>query len=105
MSRITTDDPRPARGRQRQVELAAEMTHAVRVNSEAMLRGLGRPYSIGERFIAESISSLYLRAARLRDSGRDDGPVLRQAGELQQGSVFASRHPAAVPMPLIEPTA
>jgi hypothetical protein len=80
------------------------MKTAVQTNSTAMLAGLGRPYSVAERFIAEAICSLHLRAARLRSTGRDDSAILRQAAELQQGSVFACRHPAAVPMPLIDPT-
>jgi hypothetical protein len=59
---------------------------------------------VAERFIAEAICSLHLRAARLRSTGRDDSAILRQAAELQQGSVFACRHPVAVPMPPIDPT-
>jgi hypothetical protein len=104
MSRITSGDSRQAKGRARQAELAAEMQRAVAVNSAAMLQGLGRPYSLAEHYLAEAISSLFLRASRLRAAGRDDTAVLRQAAELQQGSVFACRHPAAVPMPLIDPT-
>ena len=49
MSRITSGDFRPAKGRARQAELGAEMQHAVAVNSAAMLEGLGRPYSVSER--------------------------------------------------------
>jgi hypothetical protein len=105
MSRITSGDSRPAKGRARQAELAEEMKHAVAVNSAAMLKGLGRPYSLAEQYVAEAISSLFLRAARLRAGGRDDTAVLRQAAELQQGSVFACRHPAAIPLPLIDPAA
>jgi len=108
MSRITTDDPRPARGRQRQAELAAEMKQAVAVNSAAMIADLGRPVTKGDVFIAEAICSLHLRASRLRGAGRDDTALLRQAAELQQGSVFACRHPMAVPLapewPSTEPT-
>jgi len=103
MSRITSGDSRPAKGRARQAELGAEMQHAVAVNSAAMLKGLDRPYSVSERFVADAICSLHLRAARLRSTGRDDSAILRQAAELQQGSAFACRHPAAVPMPLIDP--
>jgi hypothetical protein len=60
---------------------------------------------VAERFVAEAICSLHLRAARLRSTGRDDSAILRQAAELQQGSVFACRHPAAVAMQPIDPTA
>ena len=102
MSKITSDDPRPARGRQRQAQLAAEMKHAVTVNSAAMLSGLGRPHTVAEAFVAEAICAFYLRASRLRDAGRDDTAVLWQAAKLQQGSVFACRHPMALPLPAIE---
>jgi hypothetical protein len=104
MSRITPGDSRPAKGRARQAELADEMTTAVQINSTAMLAGLGRSYTVAERFVAEAICSLHLRAARLRSTGRDDSAILRQAAELQQSSVFACRHPAAVALPLIDPT-
>jgi hypothetical protein len=99
MSKITSDDPRPARGRQRQTELAAEMSMAVQVNSAAMLAGLGRPHSVAEAFVAEAICALFLKARRLRDSGRSDVAVLTEAARLQQGSAFACRHPAAAPQP------
>lgn len=104
MSRITPGDSRPAKGRARQAELADEMKTAVQINSTALLAGLDRPYTVAEKFVAEAIASLYLRAARLRDAGRSDVEVLREAAKLQQGSVFACRHPAAAPMPTIEPT-
>jgi hypothetical protein len=104
MSHITSDDPRPARGRQRQAELAAEMKKAVEVNSAAMLGGLGRPYTVAEAFVAEAICALFLKARRLRDSGRSDVAVLAEVLRLQQGSVFACRHPAAVSLPPIEPS-
>jgi hypothetical protein len=100
MSQITSDDPRPARGRQRQAELAAEMKRAVQVNSAAMLTGLGRPHTLAEAFVAEAICGLYLRARRLRDVGRDDAAVLSEAARLQQGSVFAC--PAGLALPTID---
>jgi hypothetical protein len=99
MSKISGGDPRPARGRQRQAELAAEMKAAVAVNSASMLAGLGRPHTIAEAFVAEAICALFLRARRLRDAGRDDLEVLREAARLQQGSVFACL--AGPPLPLI----
>lgn len=102
MSKITSGDPRCSRGRKRQTELGLEMKETVALTSKAMLDGLGRPYSVGERFIAEAIAALYLRAARLRNAGRNDLELLREAATLQQGSIFAS--PAGRPMPLIEPS-
>jgi hypothetical protein len=102
MSRITSGDPRASRGRQRQAELAAEMKAAVSVNSAAMLAGLGRPHTVAEAFVAEAICSLFLKARRLRDSGRDEFAVLAEAARLQQGSVFACRHPSALPHPALE---
>jgi hypothetical protein len=98
MSKITSDDPRPARGRQRQAELGAEMKSAVAINSRVMLRGLNRPVSQSEIFLAEAISALFLRASRLRDGGRDDSEILLQAAKLQQGSVFACLNPSGVPL-------
>jgi hypothetical protein len=103
MSKITSDDPRPARGRKRQAELAAEMKKAVEINSVIMLKALGRPYTIGEAFIAEAICSMYLKARRLREAGRDDLPALREATLLQQGSVFAQPIHAPRPLPAIDP--
>jgi hypothetical protein len=103
MSLITSGDPRPARGRKRQAELAAEMKKAVEINSAIMLNSLGRPYSIGEAFIAEAICSMYLRARRLRDAGRDDLPVLTEVARLQQGSAFAQPVHAPRPLPTINP--
>jgi hypothetical protein len=103
MSQITTGDPRAARGRQRQTELAAEMKQAVATNSAIMLRGLGRPHTLAEAFVAEAICALFLRARRLRDSGRDDVALLTEAARLQQGSVFAALAPWARPLPLIDP--
>jgi hypothetical protein len=97
MSKITSGDPRPARGRQRQAELAAEMKISVQHNVAAMLAGLGREPTEVERMQAEMISSLFLRARRLRDNGRDDTKVLRQAAVMTRNSVFAQPMRAAAP--------
>ena len=51
--------------------------------------------------MAEAICALYLRARRLRDSGRDDVAVLTEAARLQNSSVF--RCPAALQLPAIDP--
>ena len=78
------------------------------VNSAALLQQSGDEtgadlFRVHHKLIAEAISALFLRARRTRDAGRDDTAILRQACELQQGSVFACRHPNARPMAPIEP--
>lgn len=90
------------RGHQRMAELGAEMRTAVADNSAAMLKDLGHPVTVAERFVAEAICALYLRASRLRSIGRDDSTVLAQAAQLQQSSVFACRpiQPAVEPEPV-----
>jgi hypothetical protein len=86
-----TEDQRAARGRERMKELADEMRHEIAVNAGAMIRGLGRPATELETLQAEAISSLFLKARRLRDRGMDDIEHLREATLMTSQSVF--RHP------------
>ena len=95
MAKLTSDDPRQARGRERMKELADEMKRAIAVNSAIMIAGLNREATPTEVFTAEAICALFLRARRVRESGRDDSGLLRQAAELTNSSVFRPPHAAA----------
>jgi len=82
-------------GRARQIEIGKENTAAIEIWKKAMLEGLGRPATAPEELLAETISSLFIRARRLRDLGRDDTQLLPEAALLQNNSVF--RDPRALP--------
>jgi hypothetical protein len=86
------DDPKAAnaRGRARQAELAAQMKVDVASVVAAMVSGLGRAASALEELEAAAIASLFLRAARLRDNGRDDSKIIRQAALMARNSAFRS---------------
>lgn len=77
-----------ARGRARMKELAAEARVALQHNVEALLAGLGRPATEAERMQAEMLASLFLRARRLRENGRNDVEVLRAAAQLMKDTPF-----------------
>jgi len=77
------------------MEIGKENGDAIAIWKDAMLRGLGRPWTAPEELIAETIASLFIRARRQRDQGRDDTHLLLEAALLQNDSVF--RHPAALP--------
>jgi hypothetical protein len=91
MTKLTSNDPRVARGRARMKEIADEMRHEVAILSEAMCRGLGRPATELEKLQSEAISGLFLKARRLRDQGKNDIEYLREAAIMTSQSVF--RHP------------
>jgi hypothetical protein len=82
---------RGAQGRKRMRELSAEMRSEIAINADAMIRGLGRPATELETLQAEAICALFLRARRLRDQGKDDVAVLREAVLMTSNSSF--RHP------------
>jgi hypothetical protein len=95
MSKVTSGDPRAAQGRKRQHELAEEMKAQIQVNVASLISGLGREATALEAMQAEMIASLYLRARRLRDNGRSDVALLKQAALLMRDSAFRSPHAVA----------
>src|SRR5260370_14196011 len=95
MAQFTSHDPRIKAGRARAKELAAEMKAAIQINVASLLTSLGRDPTELERMQAEMICSLFLRARRLRENGRNDLAVLRHAANLMRESAF--RSPATVP--------
>jgi len=90
-----------ARGNARQVELREEMKEAVRVNGAAMIAGLGRPAAPDEVSLAELICAGLLRAARLRNSGRDDLAIMREVALMLRDWRALPRGP----VPATEPSA
>jgi hypothetical protein len=99
---MSFEDPKAAnaRGRARQAELAAEMQNALKHNVPALLAVLGREPTELEKMQAEMLVSLFLRARRVRDAGRDDSPLLRQAADLMRDVPFLRG-----PSPVAEPRA
>jgi len=95
MSRIeNSDDPRPAKGRARQLELSREHVAAIKINSASMIAGLFRPAAVDEIALAESICSLLYKASKLRECGRSDLDHLREAGILLKDWRALARGPA-----------
>jgi hypothetical protein len=104
---MSFEDPKASgsRGKKRMQELGAEMKVAIATNVEAILASLGRPASGLERAQAELFCGLLLRAARLRDQGRNDLEVLREVGLLLQNIPWLrGPQPVAASRP-IAPTA
>jgi hypothetical protein len=83
---------RSKRGHARMKEIAAETKFAIETCSGIMIEGLGRPATEVERLTAIGIASLHLRAARLRDQGKDDSEILMRAAIMTRDSVFRSPH-------------
>jgi hypothetical protein len=83
---------RGKRGHARMRELADAMRHEIAVNADAMIRGLNRPATELEILQAEAITSLFLKARRLRDQGKNDLEVLREATIMTSSSAFRSPH-------------
>jgi hypothetical protein len=81
-----------ARGWARMREIAAEARAETAVLSAAMVRGLeakeGRPATELEKLQAEAICSLFLKARRLRDQGKDYVEYLREAAIMTSQSAF-----------------
>lgn len=95
---FTKDNNPYSRGQARMRELAAEAKAAIRHNIEALLAGLGREATEAERMQAEMLASLFYRSRQLRERGRSDLEVLRQAAELMRDVAFLrSPHAAAPP--------
>jgi hypothetical protein len=78
------DNESRARGRNRQKQLGAEMKAAIAANVEAVLASLGRPASGLERAQAETLCGIILQASRLRDRGRSDLEIMREAASLMK---------------------
>jgi hypothetical protein len=91
---------RAAQGHKRMKEIAAETRERVAAISEVMVRGLqerlGRPATPLEVLQAEAIAGLFYKAHRLREAGRNDLEVLREAVLLQNSTLF--RPPQAIPV-------
>lgn len=100
MARFDDENQNPrasgSQGRQRVRELADEMREAIKANVAALLAGLEREPTEIERFDAEALCALLLRARRLRDNGRDDSAVLAQYAILRQTTAF-HRAPPSTP--------
>ena len=76
---MSLDDKSRARGRARMKELAAEFKTEISVTVAIVLGTLGREPNELERLQAEALCSLFLRARKLRDNGKNDVEVLREA--------------------------
>ncbi len=75
-------------------EIAGETMSEVENVTNAMLVGLQRIWTEGERLEAEMIASLLVRARRQRGCGRSDLEEMRAATDLLKNSVFRSPGPA-----------
>lgn len=83
-------------GRARMKILASAMRTAIEINSKSFLAVLGREPTAQETAQAEMLASLLYRAAKLRDAGRSDVDILRQAAELMRDVPFLSSRPRPV---------
>ena len=92
-----------ARGRERMKQLADEMRAEIAVIADAMIHRLGRPATELEVLQCEAICSLFLKARRLRDQGKNDLEFLKEAAIMTSQSVF--RHPLdSSPRPTDKPS-
>lgn len=95
----TKGDDAPRRGHARMKQLAVENQAAIQMWKSAMLAGLGRSWTVAEEITAETIASLFNRAAKLRDQGRDDTELLYKACILMRDSVFRDPRAYVPPAP------
>jgi hypothetical protein len=91
-----------ASGRARMKEIAAKYKSEIATNVAIVLSTLGREPNALEVLQAECLCGLLLHARRLRDLGRNDVEILREAAELMRAVPWLhgpnARHVVSAPI-------